>query len=91
MRFICSARSAKEQNMAAYQYGQNIYYRSIQDIPVGEELLVWYSDSYLKHLGIPMVLKETEQLNIDGKWQITKISCSYSNRNIKRSVYCQYG
>ncbi|CAB3984960.1 histone-lysine N-methyltransferase PRDM6, partial [Paramuricea clavata] len=65
MRFIRCARNRKEQNMAAYQCGQNIYYRSFCEIGVGEELLVWYSDSYLKHLEIPLSLKETDQLKIE--------------------------
>lgn len=53
--------------MAAYQCGQNIYYRSFRDIAMGEELLVWYSDSYQKHLEIPLSLKETDQVKIEGK------------------------
>ena len=67
MRFIRCARDEKEQNMAAFQYGQNIYYRSFRDISAGEELLVWYSDSYLKHFGIPLNLKDAEQAKIEGK------------------------
>jgi hypothetical protein len=52
--------------MAAYQCGQNIYYRSFRDIDVDEELLVWYSDSYQKHLEIPLSLKATDQAKIEG-------------------------
>ena len=52
--------------MAAYQCGQNIYYRSFREIAVNEELLVWYSDSYQKHLEIPLSLKESDQANIEG-------------------------
>ena len=64
MRFIRCARNKKEQNMSAYQYGHNIYYRSFRDILVGDELLVWYSDTYLKHLEIPVGLHEKEQANL---------------------------
>ena len=67
MRFIRCARNRNEQNMAAYQCGQNIYYRSFRDIALGEELLVWYSDSYQKHLEIPLSLKESDQAKIEGK------------------------
>lgn len=63
--------------MAAYQCGQNIYYRSFCEIGVGEELLVWYSDSYLKHLEIPLSLKETDQLKIEGI-----VLCLKGNGNI---------
>lgn len=52
--------------MLAYQCGQNIYYRSFRDVAVGEELLVWYSDSYQKHLEIPMTLKETDRARVEG-------------------------
>ena len=58
MRFIRCARSRVEQNMGAYQYGQNIYYKACRDISAGEELLVWYSDRYGKHFEIPIGLEE---------------------------------
>ena len=53
MRFIQCARSKDEQNLFAFQYKGNVYYRSFKDIAVGEELLVWYDDRYLQHFGIP--------------------------------------
>ena len=58
MRFIQCARSKDEQNLVAFQYKGNVYYRSFKDIVVGEELLVWYDDKYLQHFGIPTGLQE---------------------------------
>jgi hypothetical protein len=56
MKFIRSARNKQEQNLCAIQHGENIFYRTLMDISVGTELLVWYEDKYEEYLGIPMVL-----------------------------------
>ena len=58
MRFIQCARSKDEQNLFAFQYKDNVYYRSFRDIAVGEELLVWYDDRYLQDFGIPTGLHD---------------------------------
>ena len=52
MRFINCARYEEEQNLVAFQYHKNIYYRAIQHIYPGNELLVWYGDEYAMDLGI---------------------------------------
>ena len=52
MRFINCARYEEEQNLVAFQYHKNIYYRTIQHIYPGNELLVWYGDDYAMDLGI---------------------------------------
>eukprot|EP00731_Ephydatia_muelleri_P025691 Em0017g774a len=52
MRFVNCARNEKEQNMVAFQYRGQIYYRSFKEIPPGSELLVWYGEQYAKELGI---------------------------------------
>ena len=54
MRFIRCARHEREQNLFAFQHNKNIFYRAFRDIPTGCELLVWYEDSYTKHMGIPL-------------------------------------
>ena len=59
MRFIRCARHGDEQNMFAFQYYGNIYYRAFKDIPTGTELLVWYDDKYPHYMGIPMEIRET--------------------------------
>ena len=54
MRFIRCARHKGEQNLYAFQYNGNIYYRAFKDIPTGTELLVWYDDKYPMYMGIPL-------------------------------------
>ncbi|XP_062618847.1 zinc finger protein 708-like isoform X1 [Saccostrea cucullata] len=52
MRYVNCARSESEQNLVAFQYKGQIYYRSFKDIPAGTELLVWYGHEYGRELGI---------------------------------------
>ncbi|KAJ8020424.1 PR domain zinc finger protein 14 [Holothuria leucospilota] len=59
MNFVNSARFAQEQNLIGVQDGGAIYYEACKDIPRGTELLVWYGDSYLQFMGIPVGIKET--------------------------------
>ena len=47
----CS-RCEDEQNLVAFQFRGNIYYRTYKPIPPGNELLVWYGESYAKELEI---------------------------------------
>ena len=43
--------------MVVFQYGNNIYYRAVRDIPAGTELLVWYNNNYTQFLGVPFGLR----------------------------------
>ena len=52
MRYVNCARNEDEQNLIAYQYKGEIYYRSFKEIPPETELLVWYGQDYGKDLGI---------------------------------------
>ena len=52
MRFVNCSRVEEEQNLIAYQYRGEIYYRAYKDIQAGAELLVWYGEDYAAHLGI---------------------------------------
>lgn len=58
MRFICCARHKREQNLFAFQYNKEIYYRAFYDIPAGAELLVWYEDTYPQYMGIPLKITD---------------------------------
>jgi hypothetical protein len=60
MRFVNCARCEDEQNVIAYQYHGEIYYRVYKEIEVEGELLVWYGDEYAEQLGIPL-FEEVEQ------------------------------
>jgi len=58
MRFIRCARHIKEQNLYAFQYCGNIFYRAFKEVPPGRELLVWYDDKYPQFLGIPLGMQD---------------------------------
>nr|XP_058957783.1 putative histone-lysine N-methyltransferase PRDM6 isoform X1 [Pocillopora verrucosa] len=62
MRFIKCARHRSEQNLFAFQYCANIYYRAFRDIPIGTELLVWYEDIYPQYFGIPMSIHDLNSM-----------------------------
>lgn len=53
MGFVNCARNEQEQNLEIFQYGGNIYYRAVKDVPPDQELLVWYGGTYMQFLGIP--------------------------------------
>ncbi|XP_043727763.1 histone-lysine N-methyltransferase PRDM9-like [Cervus elaphus] len=52
MRYVNCARDDEEQNLVAFQYHGQIFYRTCQVIRLGCELLVWYGDEYGQDLGI---------------------------------------
>ena len=52
LRYVNCARNEEEQNLVAFQFRGRIYYRSYKVINPGDELLVYYGDSYAKQLGI---------------------------------------
>ncbi|XP_038055654.1 histone-lysine N-methyltransferase PRDM9-like [Patiria miniata] len=54
MRYVNCACSEAEQNLIAYQYCGQIYYRSFKPIQPGQELLVFYGEEYATELGIVM-------------------------------------
>ena len=54
MRFVNCSRVEDEQNLVAYQYRGEIFYRAYKDIQPGSELLVWYGEQYAAHLGIAL-------------------------------------
>ena len=52
MRYVNCARHEEEQNLMAFQYRGEMYYRTFKNIPAHAELLVWYGDDYGRELGI---------------------------------------
>uniref|UniRef100_A0A452RL30 Histone-lysine N-methyltransferase PRDM9 n=1 Tax=Ursus americanus TaxID=9643 RepID=A0A452RL30_URSAM len=52
MRYVNCARDEEEQNLVAFQYHRQIFYRTCRVIRPGCELLVWYGDEYGQELGI---------------------------------------
>ncbi|XP_071076543.1 histone-lysine N-methyltransferase PRDM9-like [Desmodus rotundus] len=62
MRYVNCARHDEEQNLVAFQYHRQIFYRTCQVIRPGCELLVWYGDEYAQQLGINGVGKWKREL-----------------------------
>ena len=60
-------RNEEEQNLIAYQYKGEIYYKVYKEIKAGTELLVYYGDEFAKHLGIIRNLKSTNKDSKDVK------------------------
>ena len=52
MRYVNCAPSESEQNLVAFQFKGNIYYRSYKTIFPGTELLCWYGNEYGRELGL---------------------------------------
>nr|XP_055101860.1 histone-lysine N-methyltransferase PRDM9 [Symphalangus syndactylus] len=62
MRYVNCARDDEEQNLVAFQYHRQIFYRTCRVIRPGCELLVWYGDEYGQELGIKWGSKWKKEL-----------------------------
>ncbi|KAM8777576.1 histone-lysine N-methyltransferase PRDM9-like [Rhynchonycteris naso] len=62
MRYVNCARNDEEQNLVAFQYRRQIFYRTCQVIRPDCELLVWYGDEYGQKLGIKGGSKRKREL-----------------------------
>ena len=71
MRYVNCARCDSEQNLVAFQYMGNIFYRTITPIKPFEELLVWYGDEYAKELGISKKISGNEVVDFKGDNKLT--------------------
>lgn len=81
MRYIRCARTKTEQNLYAFQYLGNVFYRSFKEISPGTEMLVWYDDKYPQYMGIPVGLQEIEFVNANGRYYLQLCMCSESYSN----------
>ena len=90
LKFINLARYKIEQNLDVVMMENELYYQVSKDITPGQELLVWYGDSYLKFMGIP-VGYQTRPLSCTGKSQITNkgIFILFSSCHTLPSIFCQ--
>ncbi|XP_035886132.1 histone-lysine N-methyltransferase PRDM9-like [Phyllostomus discolor] len=62
MRYVNCARDDEEQNLVAFQYHGQIFYRTCRVIRPGCELLVWCGDEYGQELGSKWGSKWKRQL-----------------------------
>lgn len=51
-RYVNCAWDDEEQNLVAFQYHRQIFYRTCRVVRTGCELLVWYGEEYGQELGI---------------------------------------
>ncbi|KAI5138697.1 putative Histone-Lysine N-Methyltransferase Prdm7 [Manis pentadactyla] len=65
MRYVNCARDDEEQNLVAFQYHSQIFYRTCQVVRPGCELLVWYGDEYGEELGIEQESKWKGELTAE--------------------------
>ena len=61
-RYVNCARDDEEQNLVAFQYHRQIFYRTCRVVRPGCELLVWYGDEYGQELGIKWGSKWKKEL-----------------------------
>ncbi|XP_060572639.1 PR domain zinc finger protein 12-like [Ruditapes philippinarum] len=70
------ARTEREQNLEVVQIGTKIFYRAVQEIERGQELLVWYGGTYTLYMGIPSSYKKEshtkEKLSLTTKKKASK-------------------
>ena len=58
MQCVQLARCKEEQNLEAYQFYGNIYFRTTKPVSAGSELKVFYSEDYSESVGFKMDLDE---------------------------------
>ncbi|XP_066129974.1 histone-lysine N-methyltransferase PRDM9-like [Saccopteryx bilineata] len=66
MKYVNCARNDEEQNLVAFQYHRQIFYRTCRDIRPDCELLVGYSDEFGQKLGIKCGSKQKRKLAAPG-------------------------
>lgn len=74
-----------EQNLVAFQYKGNLYYRTCKEIDVGDELLVFYGNSFAQNLGIDTKKyfePSCEEINDSDVY-----SCSYCRAGLSTKEY----
>ncbi|XP_059536670.1 histone-lysine N-methyltransferase PRDM9-like [Myotis daubentonii] len=95
MRYVNCARDDQEQNLVAFQYHRQIFYRTCRVVRTGCELLVWYGEEYGQKLGIKWGSNWKTEL-VAGREPKTEIdpcpSCSvafssqtFLNQHVKRN------
>ncbi|XP_056636971.1 histone-lysine N-methyltransferase PRDM9-like [Diorhabda sublineata] len=84
LRYVNCARNVSEQNLIAYQYKRELYYRTSKDIFPGEELLIYYGNSFAKNLGIntKSYFEPIEQID-----EIASFSCKYCHIGFTNGGY----
>uniref|UniRef100_A0A2K6E397 SET domain-containing protein n=1 Tax=Macaca nemestrina TaxID=9545 RepID=A0A2K6E397_MACNE len=88
MRYVNCARDDEEQNLVAFQYHRQIFYRTCRVIRPGCELLVWYGDEYGQELGIKWGSKSIQHLVGDSLNKTSTLTKNFLFQNqSQRSIH----
>ena len=71
----CNRGEYSDMNMLGFQLAGQIFYRVLEDIPNGKELLVWYGDEYARMIGIKLEVMGQYKLKEDHLTEAVK--CHY--------------
>ncbi|OWF49618.1 PR domain zinc finger protein 10-like isoform X1 [Mizuhopecten yessoensis] len=88
MMFVRPAETYAEQNMVAYQYGQDIYFSVTKNIETRGELKVWYASHYAERFGL-QTLEITDQDLQTLDQQEYKYQCYDCSKRFKTSLALQ--
>lgn len=92
MRYVNCANHQNEQNLVAFQYSGNIYYRTAKEIATGEELLVYYGNSFAEELGVDTVRYFEPKTEENKKVYVCDYCClgfGEEQYKIKHSLRCR--
>ncbi|XP_043211656.1 histone-lysine N-methyltransferase PRDM9-like [Amphibalanus amphitrite] len=81
LRRVNCARSEEEQNIVAFQYRGQVYFRTSKPVPRGSELLVYYADDSAREL---TVHSETSEKSV------TSSPAGPSSSGVGRTLQCPY-
>ncbi|KAM4875941.1 histone-lysine N-methyltransferase PRDM9-like [Thomomys bottae] len=96
MRYVNCARYDEEQNLVAFQYHRQIFYRTCRVIKAGCELLVWYGDEYGQELGIKWGSKWKKELTAETEHKLEIHPCPLcslafsSQKFLSRHMVCSH-
>ena len=76
-RFVNCATLEEEQNLIAFRYCGDIFYRAYKEIEAGAELLVWYGDEYGELLGTPILSNKRTKLKMKVKVETEQAAESF--------------
>ncbi|KAJ7330631.1 PR domain zinc finger protein 14 [Desmophyllum pertusum] len=87
MKYVNCARHDGEQNLVLVQDEGELFYEVSKDIAEGSELLVWYGDTYLKYMGIPITMKtKLAKIETDGGLGGDSFACDRCGKSIRLRV-----
>ncbi|XP_050414813.1 uncharacterized protein LOC126828844 [Patella vulgata] len=76
MRYVNCARYFEEQNIVSVQVDEEVYYKAIKDIEVGEELLTWFDLEQRQNVNVEKKDKKKKQNETKPKVSKKKVEVS---------------